>query len=126
MTVAFVRDIVRAALTLVDATVDESGDICVALTEACANAIEHAHGAIDYDVTIDVNADRFTATVTDQGVGLEDGMTVAEMPGPEVRRGRGMPLMRALADDVTFTIQPGIGTTVQLIKLLSTAAAPDR
>ena len=27
--------------------------------------------------------------------------------------------MRALSDEATFTVQPGIGTTVQLTKLLS-------
>jgi hypothetical protein len=29
--------------------------------------------------------------------------------------------MRALTDDASFTVQPGIGTTVQLIKLLDPA-----
>jgi hypothetical protein len=33
--------------------------------------------------------------------------------------------MRALTDEATFTVQPGIGTTVQLIKLLNSAGPED-
>ena len=93
-------------------------------SEACGNAVEHAAGATDYEVTIDVNADRFTATVTDQGEGLTEDASHAEMPGPDALRGRGMPIMRAVADEVTVTIQPGVGTTVQLLKLLDGASRP--
>lgn len=121
-TIAFVRDIVRDALTLVNTPDDVIGDIRIAVSEACGNAVEHAAGAADYEVTVDVNADRFTATVTDQGEGLTEDASCAEMPGPEALRGRGMPIMRALADEVVFTIQPGVGTTVQLIKLLDDAS----
>ena len=99
-------------------------DIRIAVSEACGNAVEHAAGAADYEVTLDVNADRFTATVTDQGEGLTEGDTCAEMPGPDAVRGRGMPIMRALADEVVFTVQPGVGTTVQLIKLLDGPSRP--
>ena len=117
-TVAFVRDFARDALVLVDALDREIRDISIALSEACANAVEHATGTTEYEVTLDVNGDRFTAMVTDQGQGLDEATLSATMPGPTEARGRGLPLMRALADDATFTVQPGIGTTVQLTKLL--------
>ena len=117
-TIAFVRDFARAALVLVAAPEASINDIIVAVSEACANAVEHASGVDDYEVTLDVNTDRFTALVTDQGQGLDDKMVAAPMPGPDEARGRGLPLMRALTDEATFTVQPGIGTTVQLIKLL--------
>jgi anti-sigma regulatory factor (Ser/Thr protein kinase) len=83
--------------------------------------VEHASGAVEYEVTLDVNADRFTALVTDQGQGLTDEVVASTMPGPNEPRGRGLPLMRALTDEATFTVQPDIGTTVQLIKLLNSA-----
>jgi serine/threonine-protein kinase RsbW len=120
-TIAFVRDFARDALVLVATPDDVINDICVAVSEACANAVEHASGVDDYEVTLDVNADRFTAMVTDQGQGLDEKMVSAPMPAPGESRGRGVPLMRALTDDATFTVQPGIGTTVQLIKLLAPA-----
>ena len=93
----------------------------MAVSEACANAVEHASGADHYEVTLDVNTDRITATITDQGQGLDEETLSAKMPGPGATRGRGLPLMRALSDEATFTVQPGIGTTVQLMKLLKQA-----
>src|SRR5688572_32477567 len=82
-TIAFVRDFARDALVLVAAADDAINDINVALSEACANAVEHAVGVDDYEVTLDVNTDRFTAIVTDQGQGLEEEMVSAPMPGPD-------------------------------------------
>ena len=120
-TIAFVRDFARDALVLVAAGDEAVKDIVVALSEACANAVEHATGAVEYEVTLDVNADRFTALVTDQGQGLTEEVVSSTMPGPSESRGRGLPLMRALTDEATFTVQPDIGTTVQLIKLLNPA-----
>jgi serine/threonine-protein kinase RsbW len=117
-TIAFVRDFTRDALVLVAAPHEAVNDINVAVSEACANAVEHASGADDYEVTLDVNTDRVTATITDQGQGLDEETLAATMPDPGAARGRGLPLMRALTDDATFTAQPGIGTTVQLMKLL--------
>ena len=123
-TIAFVRDFARDALELVAAHDEAMKDISVALSEACANAVEHATGAVDYEVTLDVNADRFTALVTDQGQGLTEELLSATMPGASESHGRGLPLMRALTDEAMFTVQPGVGTTVQLIKLLN-AAEPE-
>jgi serine/threonine-protein kinase RsbW len=120
-TIAFVRDFARDALVLVRAPDDAINDMSIALSEACSNAVEHAAGVDDYEVTLDVNTDRFTAIVTDQGQGLDEEKVSASMPGPDEARGRGFPLMRALSDEATFTVQPGIGTTVQLIKLLNPA-----
>ena len=97
----------------------------MALSEACANAVEHAEGAAEYEVTLDVNADRFTALITDQGQGLTDEVVSTTMPGPGESRGRGLPLMRALTDEATFTVQPGVGTTVQLMKLLNSGELED-
>ena len=122
-TIAFVRDLVRDSLALAGATGQMNNDICVAVTEACANVVEHVVTVTGYDVTIDVSPDRFTATVTDQGQGITEHAATATMPGPEAVRGRGVPLMRALMDEAIFTIQPDIGTTVKLVKILSAGVA---
>ena len=124
-TIAFVRDFTRDALVLVAAPREAVNDINVAVSEACANAVEHASGADDYEVTLDVNTDRVTATITDRGQGLDEETLSVTMPGPGATRGRGLPLMRALTDDATFTVPPGIGTTVQLVKLLKKAVPGD-
>ena len=93
------------------------------MAAAVRDAVEHVVGVDDYDVTIDINPDRFTATVTDQGQGITEQAASAAMPGPEAVRGRGVPLMRALMDEAIFTIQPDVGTTVQLVKLLTDGVA---
>ena len=85
-TIAFVRDFARDALVLVAAPDEAVSDIIVAVSEACANAVEHADGVVEYEVTLDVNADRFTAMVTDQGQGLDDEMVAAPMPEPSESR----------------------------------------
>ena len=79
-TIAFVRDLVRDSLALAGATAQMNDDICVAVTEACANVVEHVVTVADYDVTIDVSPDRFTATVTDQGQGITEHAATATMP----------------------------------------------
>ncbi|HEU4842572.1 MAG TPA: ATP-binding protein, partial [Ilumatobacteraceae bacterium] len=122
-TIAVVRDMVSDALVLVGAPMDVIADVRIALSEACGNAVEHATGA-EYEVAIDVDADRCTATVTDRGDGLTEEAIGAAMPGPDTLRGRGLPIMRALADDVVVTVQPGVGTSVQLVKRLDGPSGP--
>lgn len=96
-------------------------DLKVAVTEACSNAID-AHRAAwgngPVYVRFDVTGDAVAVEVVDQGAGF-DPDRVADLPAAtDPRRlrhesGLGIPLMRTLADDVTFTAVPG-GTCVRL------------
>jgi serine/threonine-protein kinase RsbW len=89
-------------------------DVVLAVNEALANAAEFAYlqqrgmGTIDVEAVQDRAAHSLTVTITDQGSWRE--------PDPAQRsraRGRGIPLMRALADDVTIDTS-ALGTTVCL------------
>ena len=82
----------------------------VASQEACANAIEHAYGPGFAEFTVDAAyADgRVTITISDHGEWREPRGT---------NRGRGMPLMRELMDDVQVS-QTEDGTTVTLVRAL--------
>lgn len=96
-------------------------DLKIAVTEACANAIE-AHEAV-YDerpvvVRCLTDDQRVTVEVVDRGRGFDpDG--VATLPAAtDPRRlrhesGLGIPLMRTLTDEVSF-IPAADGTTVSL------------
>lgn len=90
-------------------------DLKVAVSEACANAVEHAgSGAVSLEVCARKQAERLTFTVTDSGY--------FHPPSPRWdgvnSRGLGLPLMVALMDEVTFVRAPGGGTRVSLSVLL--------
>ncbi|MGY4708481.1 ATP-binding protein [Mycolicibacterium sp. CBM1] len=87
-------------------------DVILAVNEALANAAEFAylqHGGVG---TMDVEAIRdgtsLTVTVADQGSWREPSSATCSRS-----RGRGIPLMRALTDEVTIDTS-ALGTTVCL------------
>lgn len=89
-------------------------DVVLAVNEALANAAEFAYlknhgvGTIDVEAVQNSDAATLTVTITDQGCWRE--------PDPATRgrtRGRGIPLMRALSDDLTIDTSK-LGTTVCL------------
>ncbi|KDN24232.1 SpoIIE family protein phosphatase [Amycolatopsis rifamycinica] len=89
---------------------DLAQDVLVASGEACANAVEHAY--LDGTGATVHLAARFTGahlvvTVTDRG------RWRPPPPGNQVLRGRGVPMMEALADAVTIRHET-TGTTVTL------------
>jgi serine/threonine-protein kinase RsbW len=89
-------------------------DVVLAVNEALANAAEFAYvqkrgvGTIDVEAVRDRVAATLTVAITDQGSWREPD------PAEQGRvRGRGIPLMRALADNVTIDTS-ALGTTVCL------------
>ncbi len=85
-------------------------DVLVAVGEACANAVEHGHRhAPGQQVRL-----RAAATVTQLQLTVTDtGRWKASQPATRTNRGHGIPLMRALMQQVT--IEPGdAGTTVDM------------
>ncbi len=101
---------------------DRVADLTLALSEACTNAIE-AHDAKDeadrVSVRVDEDDDRLVVTVADQGPGF-DLMELSTHPAvtdPDrlnFERGLGIPIIRNLVDEVTFTSNDG-GTTVTMV-----------
>lgn len=111
-----VSDSLLRGLDVPDSSVD---DVTVALSEACGNVIRHAQGTDEYGVRLSVDADHCTIEVCDLGPGFDasaiqgdkamlDGVVDAEA-------GRGLPLLRALVDDLQF-VREDETTTVRLIK----------
>jgi anti-sigma regulatory factor (Ser/Thr protein kinase) len=87
-------------------------DVVLAVNEALANTAEFAYLQSGTSGTIDVEAVRvggtLTITVTDQGSWREPTSATCSRS-----RGRGIPLMRALSDDLTIDTS-ALGTTVCL------------
>jgi serine/threonine-protein kinase RsbW len=94
----------------------ESYDTKLAVTEACANAIRHGSPDPQSDritIRLSSNSGTFVAEVTDRGVGFDAAaLRVPDAPQPG---GYGIPLMKALTDEVEF-LQNSDGTTVRLVK----------
>ena len=95
---------------------DDAFDLGLAVGEAMGNAVDHAEGCSLVDVAC--FADRAVIEVSDCG----DGFTPGDVSLPAVEtaeRGRGIALMRLLADSVTIAPKPsGTGTVVRIVKLL--------
>ncbi|MBB1253396.1 ATP-binding protein [Streptomyces sp. OF3] len=115
--------------TMETAGVDEdiAYELSLALSEACANAVEHG-GASDrrtdqYRVTAFLDGDMCRIEVADHG----PGFPAPASPHPaETRRaapvdtesGRGLHLIEALSDHARFRNRPGDGAVVSFDKIL--------
>ncbi|MEV0383571.1 ATP-binding protein [Nonomuraea sp. NPDC050643] len=91
-------------------------DIELMLTEACSNVIRHAVPSDDYMVSATVHDDMCFIKVVDTGGGFRPGDVPEPDPGAE--HGRGLQIMRALADDIRFTNRRENGAVVCLEKRL--------
>ena len=98
----------------VDLNAIRFSDVVLAVNEALANAAEFAYlknngvGTIDVEAVQNSEAATLTVTITDQGCWREPDAAARGRT-----RGRGIPLMRALADDLTIDTSK-LGTTVCL------------
>ena len=93
-------------------------DIELALTEACTNVLDHAADTDEYEVSAGIDGTVCVIEVIDRGAGFisdDKGLVSAD---PAAEDGRGIQLMRALVDKVTFTNRPQVGTVVHLEKQL--------
>ncbi|MET7442500.1 ATP-binding protein [Streptomyces sp. NPDC004082] len=112
---------------------DVSYDLSLALSEACANAVEHGGGTASggpseaYQVTAYLDGETCRIEVADSGPGFpsapvegaDAGRTGAYAPRPAVRaarsddeNGRGLCLIQELADHVHIGNKPGRGGAV--------------
>jgi anti-sigma regulatory factor (Ser/Thr protein kinase) len=119
---ALVRRVVAAAAdvdgVLADRRID---DLSLAVSEACANAIDaqrRAASTLPVGVSIELLAHGVAVTITDHAGGFAveevDPLPAADDPGRlRHERGLGLPLMQSLAESVRFTAT-GDGTAVRL------------
>ncbi len=122
VSVPVVRRLAAQALHAFGVHDDDVYDVQLAITEACANVIDHAGETDTYDVKVELAADRCAITVVDQGGGF-DATAVPNRPHDESEMGRGLSLMRALVDNVAFRNEPQAGAVVHMVKALRYDAA---
>jgi serine/threonine-protein kinase RsbW len=116
-TVPLTRRVLDAALAVFSVTKDCRDDIGLAVGEACANAVQHAEVGADYHVTVTIAEDRCVIDVVDEGSGLES--TDSPEPGPYDETGRGLRIIRAMADAVELRRVHNRGVGLRIIKILT-------
>jgi serine/threonine-protein kinase RsbW len=100
--VPLVRGLVRQALQylgVVDSGVDA---ILLALSEACANVVQHAGELDEYEVDVAIDDHVCRITVLDEGGGFDPEQAAAARPESPLEGGRGLVLMQALVDRLDF------------------------
>ena len=98
--VPLARGLLRQALEhlgVVKTCIDE---IALAMTEACANVVQHAGDHEEYQVDVAIDDHVCRISVLDNGTGFDP----ADAPTPmsPLDAGRGLMLMRALVDKLSF------------------------
>ncbi|MFC6081850.1 ATP-binding protein [Sphaerisporangium aureirubrum] len=116
--VSVTRQILAAELDVLGVERQIREDIQLMLTEACTNVIRHAGETDEYTVSAELIGDRCVITVVDTGHGFDPDKVAAANGALLAEHGRGLQIMRALADDVRFINRPRHGAIVCLEKAL--------
>ena len=110
-----VRTLIREQAGQAALSADDTGDLLIAVSEACANSALHTD-CEELIVRWNLADDRLEVAVEDDGV-FEATIPVPELNGVG-RGGRGIPLMMALMDEVSIRqgTDAAPGTIVRLVK----------
>jgi serine/threonine-protein kinase RsbW len=118
--VPFVRGLCRQALEHLQVDPAVVGEVTLALTEACANVVQHAGDHAGYEVQVAIAGGECRISVFDDGSGFDPaGLPSAGARSP-VDDGRGLLLMQALVDRLDFRQEPDGRHLVTLEKRLAT------
>ena len=119
LSVPVTRHLVRAAMQEVGVIAEDAESVELAVTEACANVIDHSGPGDAYDVAVTVGPSACHIRVVDIGRGFDHhALSPPDMADLDAEHGRGVALMHALVDQVRFESEPEHGTVVHLVKWL--------
>ena len=108
-----------------DFTREAQNEISISVIEACTNALEHGNECCperSVRASFEKMPDRLVVEVFDHGSGFDYEEYLQHIPDPSdihKLRGRGIYIMNAMMDDLSFEILPGGGMMVRLEKLVS-------
>ncbi len=119
-TIVTLRRLTKAAMSLVSCMLNEKALIYqleLALYEACSNVIRHAYTASDQgelQVSVEIcPLEHITFEITDWGNGFDCYPVKLHTPLPEEEDGRGLLIIRGLADDLSICRKDG-STTLRM------------
>jgi serine/threonine-protein kinase RsbW len=115
------RQVLDSCLETLGVTADTRADIALALSEACANVIQHAGPGEEYEVQVSTRNCRCAIEVVNTGTADSEQppIAVAEEPVPATaEHGRGLQIIEAVVDNLQLTGNGHRGTTVHFEKTL--------
>lgn len=120
---ALIREFVANVGSQAGLADDDVAKLELAVDEACANVIEHAHGHdSNKEVTVRATFDAATLRieVVDEGAGFDPtavpSTSVEQMVHDRRTGGLGLRVMRSLMDEVSYEIVPGERNRLRLLK----------
>jgi serine/threonine-protein kinase RsbW len=103
-TVPLVRRILDQALSTLGIVEGCRDDIGLILTEACANVIEHARATDDYEIAVQLTDTRCVIEVVNAGMVIDPTrLALVAQPDQLDEHGRGLQIIRSLADELYLT-----------------------
>lgn len=117
------RRLVLAALESAGVDSEISFEIGLAMTEACANVVEHAKAPSGYTVGVCIDGSVCRVDVIDSGVGF-DLEQAPHRAADTAESGRGLSIIRELMDHVRYHRVPAGGLWVRFDKALRDADHP--
>ena len=100
--VPFIRGLCRQALEHLHVEATVIDEIALALTEACANVVQHAGQQGVYEVAMAIDDRLCRISVVDDGEGFDPAERSARDERSPLDDGRGLLLMQALVDSLDF------------------------
>lgn len=122
--VPMVRRLLMGAMETAGVDPGVAAEIGLALSEACANAVEHAHGThpdTQFEVRARIIGSRCRIEVSDTGPGFPPerlGTPLHHVTAPGAESGRGLLLIEAMCDRVQLRNHPQRGAVIRFEKSL--------
>jgi serine/threonine-protein kinase RsbW len=133
VSVPICRQVLNGCLETLGVTPDTRADIALALSEACANVVQHAGYGEEYEVQVRAKDRKCVIEVVNTGSRdngwvpdgrwpgevPSDGFPLTDQPVPATaERGRGLRIIDAVAENLQLTGNQRHGTTVHFEKTL--------
>lgn len=127
----FARIVIAAFIAQLNPTLEEMGDVKVAVSEAVTNAIIHGYEKTEGMVQIraSIKDRQIRIQIQDWGKGIrniEQAMEPLFTTKPEEERsGMGFSFMEAFMDNLEVKSQEGVGTTITMVKMMGEEHGPN-
>jgi len=116
------RQVLDGCLETLGVTPDTRADIALALSEACANVVQHAGPGEEYEVQVSARDRRCVIEVVNAGTGAPEWSGSSALADDQVaatsEHGRGLKIIDAVVDNLQLTSTGRQGTTVHFEKEL--------
>lgn len=118
--VALARLAVAAVANRLRLSIEEIEDVKLAVAEACTAVIQHERHGEFIELTCETFDDALRVRVHDSGRHVQPGEESRTMDLDEARiAGLGVFLIRTLMDEVSYDVDPELGTDLLMVKRLS-------